>query len=171
VLIRLGTNAPDVSALKSEAANGPVGSLRAALLDKICDQIVWLRPAPVRSARLASRAFGALRAQHIGNTLDGNTWLADKYSEVAFLLQGYLPSLRKSSVAVAVDGSTNVAQAPYRILIHHTIRLRFDTTVSVPPKVQKLERKGRRRALIDLKLVDLEMRRTGTPKLGSRPRA
>ena len=87
VLIRLGTNAPDVSALKSEAANGPVGSLRAALLDKICDQIVWLRPAPVRSARLASRAFGALRAQHIGNTLDGNTWLADEYSEVAFLLQ------------------------------------------------------------------------------------
>src|SRR5690349_10653618 len=89
-------------------ANAPVGSLRAALLDKICDQIVWLRPAPVRSARLASRAFGALRAQHIGNTLDGNTWLADEYSEAAFLLQGYLPSLRKSSVAVAVDGSTNV---------------------------------------------------------------
>src|SRR3954451_2207611 len=62
-------------------ANATVGALRAALLDKICDQIMWLRPAPVRSARLASREFGALRAQHIGNTLGGNTWLADKYSE------------------------------------------------------------------------------------------
>ena len=115
-------------------ANAPVGSLRAALLDKICDQIVLLRPAPVRSARLASCAFGALRAQHIGNTLDGDTWVADEYSEAAFLLQRSLPTLRKLSVAVALDGSTNVAQAPYRILIHHTIRLRFDTTVPVPPR-------------------------------------
>jgi hypothetical protein len=64
--------------------------------------------------------------------------LGSRISIARVLLQGYLPSLRKSSVAVAVDGSTNVAQAPYRILIHHTIRLRFDTTVSVPPKVQNL---------------------------------
>ena len=93
-------------------ANAPVGALRAALLDKICDQIVWLRPAPLRSARLASPTLGALRAQHIGNTLDGDAWLADEYCEAAFLLRRCLPSLRESSVALAVDGSTDITQAP-----------------------------------------------------------
>ena len=69
-------------------ANAPVGALRAALLDKPCDQIVWLCPAPMRSARLASPTLGELRAQHISNTPDRDAWLADEYCEAAFLLRG-----------------------------------------------------------------------------------
>src|SRR6185436_5747138 len=83
-------------------ANAPVDALRAALLDKPCDQIVWLRPAPMRSARLASLTLGTLRAQHISNTRDGDAWLADEHCEAAFLLPRCLPSLRESSVALAV---------------------------------------------------------------------
>ena len=101
---------PTVDAI-DPGANAPVGALHAALLEKICDQIVWLRPAPMRSARLASPTLGAFRAQHIGNTRDGDAWLADEYCEAAFLLRRCLPSLRESSVALAVDGSTDVAQA------------------------------------------------------------